>query len=189
MLLISGLSCSGKSTLARNLADRLGGEMIRMDDYYFESDPASFETTNFDDPKMINFELLVHHVVELKGGRAVDSPIYDFVKCRYIAHRKVVPPPFLIVEGQYTSLNEALLEQSSLGIFLEVEDEECIRRRLQRDCQELGRSQEESLARFGNRVLPAFNLHREALKRNSDLHLVSNTQEAWLQAVIQRIGT
>ncbi len=187
VLLISGLSCSGKSTLARNLADHLSGEMIRMDDYYFETDQADFASTNFDDPAMIDFELLTRHVSELRSGVPVQSPRYDFVECRYTSFRLIEPTPILIVEGQYTGVNSGLLDLCDLSVYLDVSNEECLERRLQRDCTEFGRTREDSNSRFVERVIPAFDIHRSALMRNSRLHLASDSQRSWMTSVLSAL--
>ena len=184
ILLISGLSCSGKSTLAQNLAVALNGEKIRIDDYYFETDPAEFEKTDFDDPNTIDVNLLASHLRALKSGTAIESPHYDFVECRYTEFRTIHPQPYLIVEGQYAAYYPALQKLSDMTIFLDVPIETCLNRRLERDQKILHRSLEDSMNRFEQRVAPTFVAHRKVIMENSSLCLSSASQFEWQTAVL-----
>ena len=79
---IAGGSCSGKTTLAAELAVRLGSDQtarIAIDSYYhglasLASQDA--ETYDFDNPQALDHELLVNHLHDLSQGRAVGIPIY-----------------------------------------------------------------------------------------------------------------
>ena len=69
---IAGGSCSGKTTFAKWLYERIGSdncELLWQDNYYidqshhFDHDGGS---VNFDHPDAIDFELMLEHLSELK---------------------------------------------------------------------------------------------------------------------------
>ena len=188
IILISGPSCAGKSTLAENLRSALQGERICLDDYYYESDPADFATTNFDDPALINIPLLVEHIVKLRSGSKVDSPKYDFNLCQYTSYRELHPNPYLVIEGQYAALYEDLKPHVELSVFLDVELTTCLARRIDRDFQTLGRPPEEAAHRFNTNVAPAFQSHRDQLLANSHLILTSETRPNWEDVILSRLN-
>lgn len=187
LILISGLSCSGKSTLAQNLANALDGEMIRIDDYYFETDPADFATTDFDDPTMIDVVHLANHLTQLKAGCSVDSPHYDFTECRYTAHRIVAPCPFLIVEGQYAALYPELTALADVTVFLDVPTQTCLERRICRDESTLHRARLDIEQRFQQKVAPAFEKHRPTIVQNCRLILTPAPQAEWQSQVLENL--
>jgi len=81
MLAVAGASGSGKTTLADELARTLGGIHFSLDSYYRDLGHMAWEErthVNFDDPGMMDTELLAEHVAELAAGRAVERPVYDF---------------------------------------------------------------------------------------------------------------
>ena len=87
---ITGLSCSGKSSLCENLAKRLGDECLylSMDDYYKEltSEQAAVlydneALINFDTPDAIDLDLLLSHVEDILSGKITYIPKFDLGSC------------------------------------------------------------------------------------------------------------
>jgi uridine kinase len=81
---IAGGSGSGKTTFARALAQRLPREhcaLLFQDSYYIDQS-ARFDfdggSVNFDHPDSLDFALLAEHLRELKAGRPIQIPLYDF---------------------------------------------------------------------------------------------------------------
>ena len=103
---IAGGSGSGKTTLALRLKARFGEEEVRLiphDSYYKRHDDLPYEKRcllNYDHPDAFDNQLLVHHLQELKAGRGVDCPVYDYaIHNRSDQVRHIEPAPVLIVEG------------------------------------------------------------------------------------------
>ena len=89
VLAIAGGSGSGKSTLARALSASLGQSRIAVlpvDAYYRDLShvsPEDREAVNFDHPDALDLELFAHHVADLREGRSIACPTYDFTThCR-----------------------------------------------------------------------------------------------------------
>src|SRR5262245_23990236 len=95
---VAGGSGSGKSTVARNVAQALKAEsvaFIDMDAYYrnYAHLPmAERRKINWDHPDAFDWELLVDQLARLSAGEAIEKPVYDFVN-HMRADRTVIVPP------------------------------------------------------------------------------------------------
>src|SRR5215831_15319087 len=81
---IAGGTGSGKTTVAHKLASAMpAGRCVTIehDAYYHDQGHLLAEERakiNYDHPASLESSLLAHHLRELRGGRAVEVPIYDF---------------------------------------------------------------------------------------------------------------
>ena len=103
---IAGGSGSGKTTLALRLKERFGEDEVRLishDSCYKRHDELPFEERcklNYDHPDAFDNALLIYHLQELKAGRAIDCPVYDYSNHnRSDKVQHIEPAPVLIVEG------------------------------------------------------------------------------------------
>ena len=103
---IAGGSGSGKTTLANSLVNYFGEDevsILRHDNYYKRHDDLSYEERsqlNYDHPDAFDTELLCGHIRDLKAGRPVEMPVYDYsVHNRSDQTTTVHPNPVIILEG------------------------------------------------------------------------------------------
>src|SRR5205823_294017 len=81
---IAGGTGSGKTTVARALADGLPPDSVALvdhDSYYRDRSDLSYDDRcrlNFDHPDSLENDLLVVHLERLRAGERVEVPIYDF---------------------------------------------------------------------------------------------------------------
>lgn len=147
---IAGGSGSGKTTLALRLKERFGEDEVRLishASYYKRHDELPFEERcklNYDHPDAFDNALLIYHLQELKAGRAIDCPVYDYSNHnRSDKVQHIEPAPVLIVEG--------------------------ILRRLVRDVKERGRSLDSVIEQYLTTVKPMHEAFVEPSKRNADI--------------------
>ncbi len=113
---IAGGSGSGKTTLTTRLAEQFPEEVtvIRHDDYYKHYEELTLEERkllNYDHPNAFDTELLIRHLMELKQGRPVECPVYDYaVYNRSGRTRTIQPRRVVIVEGILIFENRHLME-------------------------------------------------------------------------------
>ena len=147
---IAGGSGSGKTTLAIRLKERFGEDEVRLishDSYYKRHDELPFAERcklNYDHPDAFDNDLLIEHLRELKAGRAIDCPVYDYAdhnRSSEVQH--IEPAPVLIVEG--------------------------ILRRILRDVKERGRSLDSVITQYRTTVKPMHEAFVEPSKRNADI--------------------
>ena len=80
---IAGGTGSGKTTLTRRLKERFGDEVsvVYHDNYYKRRDDLTYEercAINYDHPNAFDTDMLLEHLAQLKAGKAVECPVYDF---------------------------------------------------------------------------------------------------------------
>ena len=159
---ITGPSCSGKSSLARGLQRALNGTagILPLDAYYRDLTHlhrADRDRFNFDAPDALDHELLHLHLRSLAAGRAIDRPIYRFEDHRRTAKTAHLEPvEWLIVEGLFALYWESLSRLMSRRVFLKVDDEVCLARRVRRDSQERGRTVSSVEVQYEEFVRPMF---------------------------------
>ena len=142
---ICGASGSGKSTLAEALRDRLGDRcyVIQQDAYYHDHPHLTFEERvllNYDEPEIFDHDLLLQDVKRLIDGKPITKKQSD-----YAQHRRadcddlIYPHEVMILEGIHCFHDERLCELMYLKLYMNVEPDICLLRRIQRDIKERGR--------------------------------------------------
>src|SRR6478752_9665774 len=103
---VAGGSGSGKTTVVRKILEALGDARVPVlehDRYYRDRNDLRLEeraALNYDHPDSLETDLMERHVRELKAGRPVDVPQYDFTRhARLSQPEKFEPRRVLIVEG------------------------------------------------------------------------------------------
>lgn len=132
---ITGESASGKTVFVDNtikacVKDKKQGiyTVIRCDDYYKDTskelkEAGSYEELfktgfSFDTPDVIDLDLMKHHLVELKQGKEITSPKYDFVTCVSNPNGDVKKPAKVILtEGLYV-LNEGVRDVMDVKVYV-----------------------------------------------------------------------
>jgi uridine kinase len=180
---IAGGTGAGKSVLAAALEQAFDAERvlrIPQDAYYRDRAEQSAEARaalNFDHPDALESELLVAHLRELRAGRAVDVPVYDFAR-----HRRAVqtwraePRPLVVVDGILALADPELRACFDLRIFVDAPEDLRLRRRVARDVAERGRSAESVRAQFAATVRPMHALFVEPSRAHADL-IVANSSD------------
>lgn len=138
IIIITGGSGSGKTLLANHLIDEVfagDAEVLSHDMYYIPADHFEPEfRVDYDAPESLDNALLRRHLAELREGRAIEAPIYDFkTHTRLPATKRVEPKRVIIVEGILTLAVPELRELADLTIFIHVDDDIRLSRRVLRD--------------------------------------------------------
>jgi len=159
VILISGMSGSGKSELSAALRHRLAGSAIlHLDGYYLPLTHLTWEErarTNFDHPDSLDWPLMRAHLAELKAGRAIEVPVYNFAQHdRETYTHRMEPGQFVIAEGLLALSDAALRELADLMVYVDTPPEECLRRRVARDVAERGRTAESVVEQWEKTVWP-----------------------------------
>lgn len=173
---IAGGTGSGKSTVARKIADGLPADSVAVidhDSYYRDrSDLADEARTklNYDHPDSLDNDLLVEHLEALRGGRGVDVPNYDFkTHSRLAERRRVDPPRILIVEGILVFVEERVRRLLDVKIFVDTDADIRVFRRIRRDLEQRGRSFQQVREQYYATVRPMHLQFVEPSKRWADL--------------------
>lgn len=177
VIAISGLSASGKTTLARDLAEELDATLLQMDDYYRDiPSGCAVEELNWDEPEIFHLNEWREHLEALARGESVAVPKYDFRTSLRSGYREVRPSGVIIAEGQFALHPSAIPNHHCLNVFVEIPVEEAFARRVSRDVSERGRSVESIRTQWESHVMPAWRNWVEPSKLRADLVLPGDTK-------------
>ena len=173
---IAGGSGSGKSTVARKVAEALHGAslaFIDMDAYYVNFSHLPLEERkriNWDHPEALDLDLLAAHLAQLARGEAVEKPIYDFVThTRRPDVQRVEPADVIVLDGILLFVDERVRELCDVKVFVDAEADIRLMRRIKRDMRVRGRSLEEVLEQYVRTVQPMHLQFVEPSKRWADV--------------------
>ena len=177
IILIGGGTGSGKSTLASNINGRLSDytTLISMDDYYKDQSAvpeAERELINYDSPEVVDVELLSSNIAKLRSGQAIEEPIYDFAThTRKTETTHIESSPVIIVEGIMALRFESLRSMANVKLYVDVDDDERIIRRILRDTSSRSRSLESIVFQYRSTVKPMHHLVVDPTKKYADFIL------------------
>ncbi len=180
IIAIAGASASGKSLLAQTVYKELREELniedvdiISEDSYYKDQSHLSMSQrikTNYDHPKSMDHSLLLEHLKDLKKGKTVNVPQYDYVEhTRKQNYTKFEGKGVIILEGILLLTDEKIREEVDMSIFVDAPLDICLIRRLKRDMEERGRSMDSVISQYKQTVRPMFLQFIEPSKQYADI--------------------
>ena len=107
---------------------------------------------------------------ELKEGRAIEIPRYDFARyARLDATEQMTPRKAIIVEGILIFTDASLRDLMDVKVFVDADADTRFIRRLRRDVAERGRTMETVVEQYLSTVKPMHFDFVEPSKRYADL--------------------
>ena len=163
VILIGGGSASGKTYVLRKVLEKIPEDKvakISLDDYYKDFGVLPFEErtkVNYDHPKAFDWKLMYAQIRDLKEGKTIEKPIYDFVTHSRSEKTEVVESKeLIIVEGIMALVNKDLRSLGDLNVFISASRERRLVRRIDRDMKERGRTYESIIEQYFATVLPMY---------------------------------
>ncbi|MDQ6785587.1 MAG: uridine kinase [Acidobacteriota bacterium] len=178
---ICGGTGSGKTTLARKIIESVGREnviLVEQDSYYRNLADMPLDErhqANFDHPDSIDSDMLMNHLKRLKGGYAIEMPIYDFkTHTRKTETEHIEPKRVVLVEGILIFSEARILNLLDVRVFVDTPSDIRFIRRLKRDITERGRTTESVIAQYFATVRPMHFEFVEPSKRYADIIIPEN---------------
>ena len=172
---IAGGTGSGKTTITKKLMQHFGGDVsvIYHDNYYKAHHNMSYEERsrlNYDHPDSFDTDLLIQAVKDLKAGRSVTCPVYDYtIHDRSDKVIVVKPAKVIIVEGILIFQSRELCQQMDIKIYVDTDADVRILRRIVRDVRDRGHSLDSVVNQYLSTVKPMHEQFVEPSKRNADI--------------------
>lgn len=173
---VAGGTGSGKTTVAQRILELVGADKVAFvphDAYYRDLShlsPDERKGFNFDHPDALETPLMVQHVKQLRAGRSIDIPVYDFkTHTRTTKTIHIEPAPIILVEGILILAEPELRKLCNVRLFVDTDADIRLIRRLRRDIQERGRTAESVIDQYLATVRPMHMEFVEPSKRHADI--------------------
>ena len=191
---IAGGSGSGKTTLMKNIVAAFGDEItvLSHDNYYKRHDSLPYEQRcllNYDEPDALETDLMARQLEELRRGRAIDCPVYDFaIHNRSDETIRIEPRKVIIVEGILIFENEQLRNLMDIKIFVDTDADIRLCRRVLRDVSKRGRTLDSVLTQYQQTVKPMHEKYVEPSKKYADIIVPEGGRnEVALEMILSKI--
>ena len=179
LVLVTGMSCSGKTTIAKKLgAMNPAITVVSLDWFYKESTVSDASLVDFDHPDAFDWER-VHMVLGLllSGTDVVISTMYNFQTLKHepceefmLRSNKVI-----LFEGIFVAHDSFSRERADFILFANTPIRECFNRREKRDTEELGREQHEVVYRWETLIVPSYKKYIEPYKKGAGKTILINS--------------
>ena len=172
---IAGGTGSGKTTITKKIIREFGRDVsvIHHDNYYKAHHDMSREDRaklNYDHPDSFDTDMLIEAVRDLKNGRSVSCPVYDFsIHDRTDKTITVNPAKVVIVEGILIFQSQELCDLMDIKLYVDTDADVRILRRIVRDVRDRGRSLESVVDQYLTTVKPMHEQFVEPSKRRADI--------------------
>ncbi|KAK7309941.1 hypothetical protein RJT34_07091 [Clitoria ternatea] len=152
---VAGPSGAGKTVFTEKILSFMPSiAVISMDNY---NDSSRIVDGNFDDPRLTDYDTLLRNLQDLKEGKPVQVPIYDFKSSSRTGYRTVEAPSsrIVIIEGIY-ALSEKLRPLLDLRVSVTGGVHLDLVKRVIRDIQRAGQEPEEIIHQISETVYPMY---------------------------------
>ncbi len=179
VVLVAWWTASGKtSRVAEKISHNFeNSQILSMDNYYrwhkfMEEQKSLWNELNWDQPEALNLELFFEHLSELKSGKTIYAPYYDFKTEPVFHSQKIIPSSLIIVEWLF-ALHDNIEKLWDYNIFVDIWSHGQILRRIFRDIQRTGEAPKEILQYFLDVVEPMHSRYILPTKSSADI-IISN---------------
>ncbi|XP_031122542.1 inorganic pyrophosphatase TTM2 isoform X1 [Ipomoea triloba] len=151
----AGPSGAGKTMFTEKILNFMPTvAVISMDNY---NDASRIIDGNFDDPRLTDYDTLLKNIQDLKVGKPVEIPIYDFKSSSRVGYRTLEVPEsrIVIIEGIY-ALNEKLRPFLDLRVSVTGGVHFDLVKRVLRDIQRVEQEPEEIIQQISETVYPMY---------------------------------
>ena len=191
---IAGGTGSGKTTITKKLIRCSGSDVsvIYHDNYYKAHHDMPYEERaklNYDHPNAFDTDLLIQAVRDLKAGKAVECPVYDYsIHDRTDKTVTIQPARVVIVEGILIYESRELCREMDIKLYVDTDADVRILRRIVRDVRDRGRSLESVVDQYLTTVKPMHEQFVEPSKRNADIIIPEGGHnQVAMDMVIERV--
>lgn len=174
---ICGGSGSGKTTIIEELIHLMEGHkpaLLSLDNYYRDIDQQAKDEhghINFDLPSAIDTDTFTKDLKRLVSGEPIRIKKYTF---NIRGEQQYIDIPYskiILTEGIFLFNIPEVMRMIDLKIYVELDQDIQLQRRLNRDVKERGYNREAVLYQWYNHVMPAYKNYIEVHKEKADVVL------------------
>ena len=190
---ICGASGSGKTTKCTEIKNRLFTKnivIISLDSFYSGvPDGVDPKTYNFDSPDAFNIDQCIDVIKNLKNGKSVSVPQYDFITHKPKEEKTYIEKVDIVLfEGIFGFYWQELRDLMDLRIYIETASDICLMRRTLRDVRERGRTLESIYQQYEKFVRPAYLKYIKDASEYAHIIIPNNTySDVALHCICERL--
>ncbi|KAK9063775.1 hypothetical protein SSX86_017647 [Deinandra increscens subsp. villosa] len=169
---LAGPSGAGKTAFTDKIVSFMPSvAVISMDNY---NDATRVIDGNFDDPRLTDYDTLLKNILDLKEGKTIEVPIYDFKSSCRTGYRTLEAPSsrIVIIEGIY-ALSEKLRPLLDLRVSVTGGVHFDLVKRVLRDIQRAGQEPEEIIYQISETVYPMYKAFIEPDLQTAHIKIVN----------------
>ena len=192
---IAGGTGSGKTTLVERLREQFGDDIsvLAHDSYYKAHHDLPLEERrllNYDHPSSFDTDRMIADLEQLRAGRAIERPVYDYTIHNRTEETVTVPPnKVILVDGILVFEDPGLRDLMDIKIFVDTDADVRILRRILRDVKERGRSLDSVVEQYLSTVKPMHEQFIEPSKRYADIIVPEGGKNlVAIMMIVQRIA-
>ena len=183
---IAGGSGSGKTFFLKCFLEHFTTSevcLVSQDDYYVpvadNMTPEENRLYNFDLPHTIDKDHFMADINKLISGDSFTKKEYTFGNPNAIPKiLEIKPAPIIIVEGLFIMHFTEIADVLDMKIFIDVEEDIALQRRLKRDLIERGYSHDDVMYKWVNHVVPAYKEFLLPYREVCDQVIINNSNIA-----------
>jgi len=178
VIALAGGTGSGKTTIARDIAVQcelffgLKACVVSMDNYYKNSNIDKFD--NYDHPDAFNALLLSEDLNLFLSQKSVPLRRYSYSSKESDTVAVMRDIDLVILEGLYALHFPEIRQISCTNLYLDIDEETRIERRLKRDLCERNISEEENIRMIDNFVKKMHTQYVSKQKKFANIHITPN---------------
>ncbi|TYH20016.1 hypothetical protein ES288_A05G398400v1 [Gossypium darwinii] len=194
---VAGGTASGKTTVCNQIISQLHDQrvvLVNQDSFYRslnDDQLVNVHEYNFDHPAAFNTELLLSCMEKLRRGHPVNIPSYDFKSHKSIEPSRLVnPADVIILEGILVLHDFHVRNLMNMKIFVDIDSDVRLARRIQRDTVERGRNIQNVLDQYSRFVKPSFEEFILTSKKFADIIIPrGGDNDVAIDLIVQHILT
>ncbi|XP_038994189.1 inorganic pyrophosphatase TTM2-like isoform X2 [Hibiscus syriacus] len=169
---LAGPSGAGKTVFTEKILNFMPSiATISMDNY---NEASRIVDGNFDDPRLTDYDKLLQNLHDLKEGKEVQVPIYDFKASSRVGYRTLEVPSsrIVIIEGIY-ALSEKLRPMLDLRVSVTGGVHFDLVKRVLRDIQRASQEPEEIIHQISETVYPMYKAFIEPDLQTAQIKIIN----------------
>lgn len=177
---ITGGSGVGKTTLINGLSDEFSDNVsiFSLDNYYLPKDKQRIDengVVNFDLPTALDLVQMKNDLEQLLSGASIKQTVYNYNNPASDQETTIISPnELLIIEGLFVMHYDFVRAALNYAVYLSVNSDIQLERRLNRDMKERNYSKEDVLYQWKNHVIPSYDNFVRPYKSEADLIITNN---------------
>ena len=183
---VAGGSGSGKTFFLKCFLEHFSADevcLVSQDDYYFPVAPNMTKEENkeynFDLPSTIDHDHFESDIFKLLNNESFVKQEYTFNNSNAVPKMlEIKPAPIIIVEGLFIMHFGKIKDVLDMTIFIEADENIALQRRLKRDLEERGYSNDDAYYKWVNHVVPAYKEYLLPYRNQADKIIENNTHVA-----------